>query len=81
MQNELLDFFTNEIPTLEHRYSEIKDGIQLVENIDNAKNNFFKSKIQYEKSYEIAEGQIGSLICDSIKLQTLYSGLYHYCLQ
>jgi chromosome segregation ATPase len=76
VQNELLDFFTNEIPTLEHRYSEIKDGIQLVENIDNAKNNFFKSKIQYEKSYEIAEGQIGSLICDSIKLQTLYSGLY-----
>jgi len=76
VQNELLDFFTNEIPTLEHRYSEIKDGIQLVENIDNAKNNFFKSKIQYEKSYEIAEGQIGNLICDSIKLQTLYSGLY-----
>jgi DNA repair ATPase RecN len=75
-QNELVDFFTNEIPTLEHRYSEIKDGLQLVENIDNARNNFFKSKIQYEKSYEIAEGQIGNLICDSIKLQSIYSDLY-----
>ncbi len=77
VQDELVDFFTNEIPMLEHRYSEIKDGLQLVENIDNAKNNFFKSKNQYEKSYEIAEGQIGSLICDSIKLQTFYSGLYN----
>jgi DNA repair ATPase RecN len=75
-QNELVDFFTNEIPTLEHSYSEIKDGLQLVENIDNARNNFFKSKIQYEKSYEIAEGQIGNLICDSIKLQSIYSDLY-----
>jgi DNA repair ATPase RecN len=76
-QNELVDFFTIATPALEHKYIEIKDGLELVENIDDARTNFFKSKTQYEKSYEIAEGMIGNLICDSIKLQALYSGLHN----
>ena len=76
-QNELVDFFTIATPALEHKYIEIKDGLELVENIDDARTNFFKSKAQYEKSYEIAEGMIGNLICDSIKLQALYSGLHN----
>jgi len=74
-QNELVDFFVKEIPSLEHNYIEMKDGLELVENIDSARNNFNKSKVQYEKSYKIAEGEIGKLICDSISLQSFYSEL------
>ena len=76
-QNNLLDFFIKEIPTLEQKYNEIKDGLELVENIDSAKRNFNKSKTQYEQSYEISEGTIGTLINHSVNLQTLYTGLHN----
>jgi DNA repair ATPase RecN len=75
IQNNLLDFFTTKIPALEQNYHEIKDGLELVENIDCAKTNFFKSKSQYEKSYEIAEGTIGLSISESISLQAIYNNL------
>ena len=75
IQNNLLDFFTAKIPALEQNYHEIKDGLELVENIDCAKTNFFKSKSQYEKSYEIAEGTIGLSISESISLQAIYNNL------
>ena len=76
VQNNLVEFYVNEIPTLEQKYHEIKDGLELLENMESAKNNFFKSKTEYGKSYEIAEGEIGILISDSIKLQSLYSSLH-----
>lgn len=72
LQNSLVEFYANEIPTLEHTYHEIKDGLELIESMESAKNNFFKSKSQYEKSYEISEGEIGTLISESINLQTLF---------
>ena len=75
IQNDLLDFFSVEIPALDQKYHEMKDGLELVENIDCAKTNFLKSKTEYVKSYEIAEGTIGSSISESISLQTLYNNL------
>lgn len=75
IQNNLLDFYLDTIPVLEQNYHEIKDGLELVENIDSARRNFFNSKTQYEKSYEIAEGSIGLSISESISLQALYNNL------
>lgn len=75
IQNNLLDFYLDTIPVLEQNYHEIKDGLELVENIDSARTNFFNSKTQYEKSYEIAEGPIGLSISESISLQALYNNL------
>ena len=46
--------------------------MQLVEDIALARDNFFKSKKQYEKYYEISEGTIGILITESIDIQTKF---------
>ena len=70
--NTIIEFFAESIPKLENSYNDIKDGLQLVEDIALARDNFFKSKKQYEKYYEIAEGTIGNLITESIDIQTKF---------
>ena len=72
-QNSLVDYFSTEIPSLETNYNNIKDGLLLIENMENAKNNFMKCKGQYQKYYEISEGEIGSLISKSIEIKDVFS--------
>ena len=69
----LIDFFSESIPILENSFSDIEDGLKMIEDISKARDNFFKSKKQYEKYFEISEGTIGNLILESVKLQLEYT--------
>ena len=58
---------------MENSFSDIEDGLKMIEEISKARDNFFKSKKQYEKYFEISEGTIGNLISESVKLQLEYT--------
>lgn len=63
----LFQFLSDSIPVLEKQFNEISDGLILNENILKTREQFKITKEKYNIFYEIAEGEIGTLISECIE--------------
>jgi len=67
----LFQFLSDSIPVLEKQFNEISDGLILNENILKTREQFKITKEKYNIFYEIAEGEIGTLISGCVNEHTI----------
>ena len=67
----LFQFLSDSIPVLEKQFNEISDGLILNENILKTREQFKITKEKYNVFYEIAEGEIGTLISGCVNEHTI----------
>jgi len=67
----LFQFLLDSIPVLEKQFNEISDGLILNENILKTREQFKITKEKYNIFYEIAEGEIGTLISGCVNEHTI----------